>query len=880
MLKKSTFSVLSLLLIVIFFASESYAQSMKVIEATVHQFQIPVLKGKETNPVIQIKIEIKGDKNPVALREVMINFPLTNFQNGIEEVSVFYTDDKFLLTEGTKFGISEKPQQQITFKGNQKLSEGINIFWVSVQLKQNASILNEITIACESLKVDDQMISTKNTSPLVAQKIGIALRKHNDEEVHTYRIPGLETTNNGTLIAVYDIRRNNEDDLQEDIDIGMNRSTDGGKTWEPMKIIMDMGEWGGLSNRENGVGDPSILVDRQTGTIWVAGLWTHGKPDKRAWNSSGPGLMPEETGQLLLVKSDDDGKTWSEPVNITKQVKNEKWQLFLQGPGKGISMKDGTLVFPAQFKNEDKIPFSTIIYSKDKGKTWQTGTGAKPETTEAQVIELNDGSLMLNMRDNRNIGNKSETNGRAVMITNNLGETWYDHLTTNRSLPEPTCMASLIKDKFEVNGKLHDLVIFSNPDSKYQREKMTIKTSFDDGKSWPLEYYYQLDELIGRGYSCLTKIDDRNLGILYESSQADLVFQIVPIEEILGKHTGLNYIFKSATDGYSTFRIPAIVTTNSGKIIAFAEGRVNSSSDTGDIDLVMRSSEDGGKTWSPLKIIWNDGNNVCGNPAPVVDRETGEIHLLMTWNLGEDHEKDIIDEKSKNTRRVFVSSSTDEGENWTSPKEITLSVKKENWTWYATGPCHGIQLKYGENKGRLVIPCDHIEAGNKKYYSHIIYSDDNGKNWQLGGTTPQDQVNECTVAELPDGKLILNMRNYDRTQKSRKISFSHDAGLNWSAIQPDTALIEPICQASMLFTEENETLWFLNPASESSRTNMTLKSSNDSGKTWQTVKVLNSGASAYSDLTLIDKNTLGCLYEGGIFNPYEGIVFTTYKMKP
>jgi sialidase-1 len=227
-----------------------------------------------------------------------------------------------------------------------------------------------------------------------------------------------------------------------------------------------------------------------------------------------------------------------------------------------------------------------------------------------------------------------------------------------------------------------------------------------------------------------------------------------------------------------------------------------------------------------------------------------------------------------------VSSSTDEGENWTAPKEITSSVKKENWTWYATGPCHGIQLKYGENKGRLVIPCDHIEAGNKKYYSHIIYSDDNGKNWQLGGTSSQDQVNECTVAELPDGKLILNMRNYDRTQKSRKISFSHDAGMSWSAIQPDTALIEPICQASMLFTEENETLWFLNPASESSRTNMTLKSSNDSGKTWQTVKVLNSGASAYSDLTLIDKNSLGCLYEGGIFNPYEGIVFTTYEMKP
>ncbi|GAB1452609.1 sialidase family protein [Draconibacterium sp.] len=341
----------------------------------------------------------------------------------------------------------------------------------------------------------------------------------------------------------------------------------------------------------------------------------------------------------------------------------------------------------------------------------------------------------------------------------------------------------------------------------------------------------------------------------------------------------LKTIFKSGTEGYATFRIPAIVTTKSGKILAFAEGRVNGSSDTGDIDLVMRSSTDGGKNWSPLKIIWNDGYNVCGNPAPVVDFETGEVHLLTTWNLGSDHEPDIIDGKSTDTRRVFVSSSIDEGETWTEPKEITPSVKKDNWTWYATGPCHGIQLKFGTNKGRLVVPCDHIEAVTKKYFSHIIYSDNNGKTWQLGGTTPQDQVNECTVAELPDGKLLLNMRNYDRTQKSRKISFSEDGGKSWSDIKSDPALIEPICQASLLFTEENKMLWFLNPASETNRVNITLKSSMDFGKSWQTARILHPGPSAYSDLTLLNKNTLGCIYEAGENSPYEGIVFATLKIK-
>ena len=338
-------------------------------------------------------------------------------------------------------------------------------------------------------------------------------------------------------------------------------------------------------------------------------------------------------------------------------------------------------------------------------------------------------------------------------------------------------------------------------------------------------------------------------------------------------------IFKSDTDGYSTFRIPAIVTTKSGKLLAFAEGRVNSSSDTGNIDLVMRSSTDEGESWSPLKIIWNDADNVCGNPAPVVDFETGVVHLLMTWNLGSDHESEIIDRKSENTRRVYVTSSVDEGKKWSEPKEITSAVKKENWTWYATGPCHGIQLKYGLIKGRLIIPCDHIEADSKKYFSHVIYSDDNGKTWQLGGTTPQEQVNECTVAELSNGKLLLNMRNYDRTQKSRKISFSEDGGINWSDIKSDTALVEPICQASILFTGENNMLWFLNPASETARVNMTLKSSDDFGKTWKTSKILHPGPSAYSDLTEINQNTLGCLYEAGIVNPYESIVFTTFKMK-
>jgi sialidase-1 len=251
----------------------------------------------------------------------------------------------------------------------------------------------------------------------------LILRSAGQDNVHTYRIPGLITTNAGTLIAIYDIRYNNSKDLQEDIDIGMSRSTDGGQTWEPMKVIMDMGEWGGRPERLNGTGDPCILYDHFTGTLWVAALWMSGSHhEKMLWWDSKPGMAPEETGQFILTKSTDDGISWSDPVNITSQIKDPSWQLLLAGPGRGLTLSDGTLVFPVQYKSDLGVQAldggqytcqSTIVYSTDKGKTWQIGTGAKPNTTEAQAVELSDGSIMLNMRDDLNRAAKDKgTAGR------------------------------------------------------------------------------------------------------------------------------------------------------------------------------------------------------------------------------------------------------------------------------------------------------------------------------------------------------------------------------------------------------------------------------------------------------------------------------------
>lgn len=289
-------------------------------------------------------------------------------------------------------------------------------------------------------------------------------------------------------------------------------------------------------------------------------------------------------------------------------------------------------------------------------------------------------------------------------------------------------------------------------------------------------------------------------------------------------------VYEAGTETYFCFRIPAIVKSNEGTLLAFAEGRRGNCSDEDDIDLVLRRSEDGGKTRSSLITVWDDGPNTCGDPAPAVDQETGKIHLLMTWNLGEDRIGTINDGTSKDTRRVFYTWSDDDGLTWSEVEEITSSVKRSAWGWYVTGPCHGLQISRGEHSGRLVIPCDYIEVGpGRKGYSHVFYSDDNGATWELGGVTPFHalDLNESTVAESSDGRLMLNMRCSG--SPVRMVSTSADGGASWEEVQPAPTLIDPVCQGSLLNHDVGgvHTLFFSNAAS-SRRENMTVKMSETS----------------------------------------------------
>jgi sialidase-1 len=340
-------------------------------------------------------------------------------------------------------------------------------------------------------------------------------------------------------------------------------------------------------------------------------------------------------------------------------------------------------------------------------------------------------------------------------------------------------------------------------------------------------------------------------------------------------------------NGYTCFRIPAIVKSAQGTILAFAEARKNSCSDTGNIDLVLKRSTDKGKTWSQITTVWDDGDNVCGNPAPIVDQVTGRIILLSTWNRGDDHEEDIIKGTSKDTRKVFVLYSDDDGLTWSAPKEITTSVKQPYWTWYATGPCHGIQLQSKKYKNRLVIPANHVVSGTETWHSHSIYSDDSGLTWHLGGVQSEHGGNESSVVELKDGRLMLNMRNYDRkTQKTRTYVLSEDGGKNWSKTHFASELIEPICQGNILnMTKKGKVsnkLLFSNPASTDKREKMTIRSSKDNGKNWTSSYLVYPGPSAYSDMVMLSDKEVGLFFEYGEKTPYEHIGFTiisTNKLK-
>ncbi len=517
----------AVIVVLIAFSSVSFCEESVPVKAVVRQQEHPVLIRNDHNPLLQL--EIQSGEDSVFLHSLTFSLDGTDDWEDIESLHVFSTGAKQSSSTSARFGDAGKASGEVVFRGNVRLDRGANFLWLSCRLSAGASLTHKVDAACVKVETSAGAVTPQDGSPGVRQRIGVALRRHFDDGVHTYRIPALATTPKGTLLCVYDMRRRTSKDLQEDIDIGLLRSTDGGQSWEPQRVICDMHEQGGLPQEQNGCSDPGILVDATTGEVFVTAVWTRGRPGTHQWNKGGsePGFEVGKTAQFLMVRSSDDGRSWSKPENLTRKLKQEKWILFAPSPQQGITLPDGTLIMPGQGRDEQDRHFSNLIISRDHGKTWTLSNPASYGNTECQAVLLGDGSLMLNCRSER------PTKFRTVAVTSDLGQTWRPHATNRKTLIEPNCNGSTYRFDYKEEGADKHILVFANPHSQTGRDHHSLQASFDDGLTWPAEHRLLLDVGRGAGYPSLSRVDEGHIGIVYEGSRSQLVFEKVSLEELL-----------------------------------------------------------------------------------------------------------------------------------------------------------------------------------------------------------------------------------------------------------------------------------------------------------------------------------------------------------
>jgi sialidase-1 len=489
---------------------------------------VPLLKGVSSGPVHRMEIRLSETAGARSLGSVECQLGNDADAGKVGRIELWMSDTAS-FEKARLIGSVDRPEARVNFTPDVRLKAGTYYCWVVLKPSESAATGDEVAFTLRQVhflkvrargsKPGRRAEGFVYAEPYRHLSVGTAVRRAGDDGVHTYRIPGIVETDKGTLLAVYDIRYLNTRDLPGHVDVGLNRSTDGGRSWSPMRVIMDMG----APHENNGVGDPTILFDPATKRIIVAALWSKGN---RSIAGSKPGLSPDTTGQFVLAHSDDDGLTWSAPYSITPQVKEPRWHLFFQGPGNGIAMQDGRLVFPAQYWDENRMPYSTIIWSEDHGASWKGRVlGPKSNTTESQVVETRPGALMLNMRDNRG-------KFRSVSTTTDMGATWNTHPTSYSALPDPVCMGSLIKAKVRVKGELRDVLFFSNPNTSAGRHHITIQASLDLGETWQPANKLLVDERECFGYSSLVTVGTDRIGILYEGIR-DLYFVTYPVDSII-----------------------------------------------------------------------------------------------------------------------------------------------------------------------------------------------------------------------------------------------------------------------------------------------------------------------------------------------------------
>lgn len=357
--------------------------------------------------------------------------------------------------------------------------------------------------------------------------------------------------------------------------------------------------------------------------------------------------------------------------------------------------------------------------------------------------------------------------------------------------------------------------------------------------------------------------------------------------------TYTSQVFTGGQDGYKSYRIPAIIKTNDGGLLAFIEGRVNGSNDFGDIQILVKKSMDYGKTWGEAQIVAQNGNLQAGNPTPVVDNTDPaypEGRIFLFYCTGNNTQANVTN--LNGVREVWYKTSTDQGATWSAAVNITLQVHHPyqpsfnsaytdplKWSAYATAPGHALQLTQGDYQGRIVVPINHGINTNKTNYAAAFYTDDHGATFHLSPDVAL-QSDETTAAELPGGGVLLNSRDQYLGNFARILSYDTTGALNGSVnwqTSVNSALPDPACQASMInYTNNNnnQVLIFSNPVNPNrTRSQLGIRQSFDFGKTWTSAVLLDQGFAAYSDLVILPNNHIGVIYES---NNYGSVTFSSF----
>lgn len=696
------------------------------VRARVGGFVHPLLAGLDHAPLIRVELEVEGD--PVELQRLEFSLAGSDHLGDLDQVSLFSTGAERGWSAKTPIGTPLPPTELLAFPLAQRLAAGRHVFWLACRVKPGADLSHQVTAHVPKVVLAGQELIPEDDVPARRHRLGVAVRRAGQDGVHTSRIPALARTPQGTLLCVYDLRRRAGRDLQEDIDIGLSRSVDRGQTWEPVRVIMDMGEAGGLPQALNGCSDPGLIVDPQTGEIFCFALWMQGKEGQHQWVGLGsePGHEVGKSAQLMLVRSRDDGVTWSPPENLTRILKDPAWWLLAPAPQTGIALADGTLVMPMQGRQGQGslATFATVMSSRDHGKTWTVGTPAAMGGNEPQAAQLSDGSLMLTMRNDRE-------RFRAVAVTTDLGQTWKPHPTSRQTLIEPNCNGSLVRVDCGPGANPRHVLVFANPRSQRGRTHHTLQVSFDDGLTWPAAHRLLLDEERGAGYPSLVQVDDAHVGLVYEGSQAQVVFERIPLERLLRPGTGpaaievrnprtlpagpidCERIAVGEADDYK----PSLARLPSGELLLAAFHQDKRPGNKVRERVLLFRSRDGGRSWS------GPGQpDLLGREPYLTALPDGT--LFLTGHL--------LAQDERNEWGVtcgFVHRSTDGGETWQS-----LRIPSEGVQPGASNHTSRNVLRLAD--GTLLLGVDY-DGGKGPY--QVWKSTDQGASWQPPvACTPRD----------------------------------------------------------------------------------------------------------------------------------------------